>query len=280
VCPHKKLKPEIVLNKIASIQKRIKNKIKKTKFNLLSKKLLSAKRYTTLDVEINGLKLRIPDAPSFLFSYKEIFNEEVYFFKSKKKNLYVIDAGANIGLSTIYFKKLYPNAEILAFEADPKIAEFFIQNMSSNGITDDITLIKKALHTDSGLYLSFSSEGADAGSLSKEKNRLTDIQVETVKLSDYINKTVDYLKIDIEGSEYNVIKDIEPKMHLIGRMFIEYHSFVGQEQNLHEILGILSKNNFRYYLDTPGLSSKNPFKQINTYLNMDLQINIFALKND
>jgi FkbM family methyltransferase len=269
-----------VLNKIASIQKRIKNKIKKTKFNLLSKKLLSAKRYTTLDVEINGLKLRIPDAPSFLFSYKEIFNEEVYFFKSKKKNLYVIDAGANIGLSTIYFKKLYPNAEILAFEADPKIAEFFIQNMSSNGITDDITLIKKALHTDSGLYLSFSSEGADAGSLSKEKNRLTDIQVETVKLSDYINKTVDYLKIDIEGSEYNVIKDIEPKMHLIGRMFIEYHSFVGQEQNLHEILGILSKNNFRYYLDTPGLSSKNPFKQINTYLNMDLQINIFALKND
>jgi FkbM family methyltransferase len=244
----------------------------------LKRKLLRTHRYTEIDICIKNLKFKVPDAASFLFSYSEIFQEEVYYFKNKNNIPYIIDAGANIGLSIIYFKKLYPNSKILAFEADPKIVEYLKKNIISNNSSNNVNIVNKALHSTSGLFINFHSEGADAGSITTEDNPLKQIKVETVKLSEYIDKTVDFLKIDIEGAEFAVLKDISNKLYLVDKIFIEYHSYINQKQNLHQILSILNKNNFRYYLDTPGLRSQNPFKNLNTYLNMDLQVNIFAYK--
>jgi FkbM family methyltransferase len=268
-----------VFAKLKSIKTRILSKIKKNQFENLSKKLLKSPRYTVQEVKINGLKLKIPDAPSFLFSYKEIFNEDVYYFSTPNHKPYILDAGANIGLSAIYFKKLHPLSEVVAFEADPKIFEFITHNLNNNGF-DDVKVINKALYSKNDSFINFSSEGADAGSLTSSHSDLNLIKVETTKLSDYICKPVDFLKIDIEGAETIVIEEIKEKLHLVNKIFIEYHSFIGETQHLHQILETLNQANFRYYLDTPGLRSQNPFKKLNTYLNMDLQVNIFAIKND
>ena len=41
-----------------------------------------------------------------------------YYFHTDKENPVIIDAGANIGDSMIYFKYLYPQATIYSFEPD------------------------------------------------------------------------------------------------------------------------------------------------------------------
>ena len=91
-------------------------------------------------------------------------------------------------------------------------------------------------------------EGADAGRISFDFDTLnfkSSQQIEVVRLSDYIDKTVAFLKIDIEGSELEVLQEIEPKLQYVERIFIEYHSFEKGQQSLDVILNILSLHHLR-----------------------------------
>src|SRR5688572_17057445 len=63
----------------------------------------------------NGHEISFLSPFWFLHSVDEIFVEEVYKFKAESDHPVILDCGANIGLSLVYFKKLYPNAHIIAF---------------------------------------------------------------------------------------------------------------------------------------------------------------------
>ena len=102
-------------------------------------------------------------------------------------------------------------------------------------------------------------------------------KVGTINLDDLINGDVDFLKMDIEGAETDVICN-SIKLRKVKQMFIEYHSFQDDNQKLGMLLSSLSKNNFRYYIHTQFCSNK-PFVENNTQLGMDLQLNIFAKRN-
>src|SRR5579871_1502116 len=68
-----------------------------------------------------------------IHAFDEIFVDEIY--KQQLSNQpYIIDCGANIGLSIIYMKQHYPDANIVAFEPDEKISIFF-QKISNHLIT-------------------------------------------------------------------------------------------------------------------------------------------------
>ena len=103
-----------------------------------------------------------------------------------------------IGLSVIYFKKIYPKSEIVAFEPDFKIAEILERNISSFNL-DGISIVKKAIWSKEGRK-KFYCEGADAGRFDEVNKNKSIIEVETVRLRNYLDRKVDFLKIDIEGA--------------------------------------------------------------------------------
>jgi hypothetical protein len=128
--------------------------------------------------------------------------------------------------------------------------------------------------------LSFFSEGADAGRLDQNiKDHKNEIEVETICLSEYLNQKIDFLKIDIEGAEYQVLLESKEFLHNVSNLFVEYHSFVDQPQHLSQILDILKSSGFRYYISSIGVKSKYPLISRDQYLGMDNQLNIFAFKN-
>jgi hypothetical protein len=89
---------------------------------------------------------------------------------------------------------------------------------------------------------------------------------------------VDLLKIDIEGAEVVVLENIQKHLPKVKRMFIEFHSFNKQPQELNKLLAILSESQFRYYIEHVGVRSNNPFVKRSIYANMDNQLNIFAYR--
>jgi FkbM family methyltransferase len=235
-------------------------------------------RYTETNATINGVEWQMPDSASFLSMYYEIFRKEIYKFSAKNETPYIIDGGANIGVASIYFKQLYPKAEIIAFEPDRLIFEYLESNIKSLGL-ELITLVNKGLWN-TETVLKFKVEGADAGLLEDVDNyeNANFQNVSVISLKQYLHKPVDFLKLDIEGAETVVLRDIAANLNNVERIFIEYHSFVGQEQSLNEIINILKGANFRLYISSPGLSSVSPFSEITVYKRMDMQLNIYGIK--
>lgn len=239
-------------------------------------RLKSMPRFAIGQTNLLGNTLTFVDNASFFFIQEELFNKQIYKFISKNSTPYIIDAGANIGLSVIYFKNLYPNAEIIAFEPDDKVFQALESNVKSFKL-ENVMLIKKALWNQETI-LEFMSEGADAGRVAIESDKQSIIKVPTERLRKYLNRKVDFLKIDIEGAETTVLEDCADLLHNVENLFVEYHSFVDKPQNLHQLLAILTQAGFRYNVQQIGIFSVHPFVEINSSLSMDNQLNIFATR--
>lgn len=239
---------------------------------------LKIPRYTETNALLADKEIIVPDNASFRFMHKEIFEEEIYKFITQNPEPYIIDGGANIGLASIYFKKLYPTAKIVAFEPDPNIYKILVNNIKEFNF-NNVELVKKGLWN-CETKLKFFSEGADAGLITNlDMSRSSSLDIETISLKAYLNQPVDFLKLDIEGAETIVLSDIEDDLDKVDRIFVEYHSFVNQPQTLNEIIEILRRANFRVYMSVPGNNSiRSPFMGLTPYNNMDFQLNIFGFK--
>jgi len=233
-------------------------------------------RYRLFRIKFSGVIFDVPDCRSFIPQYKDIFVDEDYKFEADSGRPLIYDCGANIGISVLYFKKIYMGATIKAFEANPFIAQILESNINRNNISD-VEIIKKAVWIDNN-GVDITKNKADASSIFasgvKEK-------IDSVRLRDLIahEKKIDLLKMDIEGAETEVIKDCASVLNKIQNIFIEFHTFIDQPQKLSEILSVIEKNGFRYFLENVN-DRKYPFvnkKKVND-ANMDTQINIYAYR--
>lgn len=256
---------------------KLKNALRKLKRKLLPR-APKLGRFIPTEKIFLGKRIFIHDIASFDLCKGELFDDEAYNFEAKTAAPYIVDCGANLGMSIIYFKELYPKAAIIAFEADDHIFKFLEKNMASFGY-NDVELINKAVWDSEG-ELTFLAEGGAGGRLEKsETAEHTYKKVASTRLKNYLSgKKVDFLKIDIEGAEYQVLKDCAEEIKNIDFMFIEYHSMLDRPQNLHEILQIVHDGGFRYHIKE-AYTTRYPFLRRTLNFGMDLQLNIFCYKN-
>src|SRR5258708_28642659 len=234
--------------------------------------------YQRAETDLLGEPLRLVDSASFLSSYREVFGEEIYRFPSRSDDPLILDCGANIGLGLIYWKRLYPSARIVAFEPDPGVFESLVWNCNQRQL-EGVELVNKAVWSGLG-EVSFLSEGADAGHVAfgSLRDATRTIQVPSVRLFDYLDEPIELLKLDIEGAEIEVLRDCRNNLDNVNHLFVEYHSFLGQEQHLDEIFSILKRNGFRIHIKSE-LVTATPFVDRLNYLGLDNSLNIFAYRN-
>ncbi len=231
-------------------------------------------RYSPGKTTLFGHPFEYVDSSSYFFLHEEIFKEEVYAFNTAKPSPRIIDGGANIGLSVIYFKRRFPNARITAFEADPAVAEVLKRNLQSQRLTD-VEVIAEALWSHDG-NLEFQPEGADGGRINSTADNA--VRVPSVALSHYLDKPIDFLKLDIEGAEFDVLQSCQSKLEPVSNAFIEYHSKSDQQQMLPELLTLLKKAGFRCFVTAPSVFSPKPLIEITSYSGFDMVLNIFCTR--
>lgn len=218
----------------------------------------------------------ISDSKWYLPTLKEIWEKEIYRFESNNKTPYIIDCGANIGLSVIFWKHLFPDAKILAFEPDPQIFELLSENINTFGYKD-IDLRQLAVWS-AETDLLFQTDNSVGGRLEIGDSSADSIKVKTIRLRDLLSQHIDMLKMDIEGAEYDVLMDCSDQLLNVERLFVEYHGAPYEKQKLQMILDIIQRNGFRYHIKEAN-PIKHPFirSERNTYY--DLQLNIFAFRD-
>jgi FkbM family methyltransferase len=217
------------------------------------------------------------EALSLYVSYQEILEDKIYAFKADTVNPLIIDCGANMGVSVLFFSQHYPGATIHAFEPEAPIYEILEQNVRNYGLTN-VTLHQKAVWT-SETTLQFFTDKGMGGSVENVYKNQKPVEVATVRLADFLQQPVDLLKLDIEGAEYAVLKDCELWLKNVKNLFVEYHSFINKEQKLEEILAMLKEAGFRYHL-RQSFSRARPFVDSELSCeNMDMSINVFAYRH-
>lgn len=235
-------------------------------------------RFTQRDMTLpDGTSLRIADIASFLSMYKSIYLDQIYDFAAPTSTPLILDCGANIGLSVLYFKRLYPRAHIIAIEADPQIATLLRQNIKRAGLRQ-VKVIAGAVWT-KDTTLSFRSDHADGGSVIPLDSVHSPVMVNAFDFRAYVQglAPITFLKMDIEGAEVDVVPHALRSLLSIPFVFIEYHSFPGKKQRLGAILNSFEQAGYRLELQDE-LSSKSPFRNRSERAGMDYQVNIFAHK--
>ena len=179
----------------------------------------------------------------------EIFTHDTYYFETDNPAPLIIDAGAHIGLSTLYFKKLYPAARIIAIEPLPQNLALLEKNIWENQLAD-VTVIPAALSNQVGDQTFYADETdfqwwSTASFKSGAWNGIQKsaaLTVPTRPLADFLTEPIDFLKMDIEGAEQLVLEAAQPHLHLIKHMMIEFHPTAGQ--SLPELVELLEKTGF------------------------------------
>jgi FkbM family methyltransferase len=212
----------------------------------------------------------------FLEQYKHIFIGGLYnFYPQGDKPLVILDCGANIGTATVYFKKQFPSAKILAFEPGKNECEKLKKNVAENNL-QNVTVYNNAIwiHNDG---ISF----ADTSDMSSKINSSsTANMVPTSRLKDIIaaEESISFLKLDIEGAEIDVLNDCKEVLHKVDKMFVEYHSDPERPQQFNILLELLTSLGFRYYIKEDCEVTNTPYQHINPKWGYDLQLQVFAYK--
>ncbi len=174
--------------------------------------------------------------------YDQIFNKMEYDFDLKNPPKFIVDAGANVGLSTIFFASKYKDAKIIAIE--PEKSNFF-QLRRNTASYRNVHCIHAALWSENSTLNVYDQGVGHWGiqALATPPDPTTAVigQVSTVTiesiLRDFSVNYVDVLKVDIEGAERELLEKATNWIDRIGVMVIELHEryVPGCEQAFAEI---------------------------------------------
>lgn len=236
-------------------------------------------RYTPITVRAGRWSLEVPDAASFLASWREIVVDGRYDFPWEGPPPRILDLGANVGLSALQFRARHPGASILAVEADPDVFRYLERNLIANGASDVERRNAAAWHR--GGRLAFRAEGADAGRIATNgeapgRGRL--VEVEALDLPAlFSGRAFDVIKMDIEGAEIEVLPACAEGIRAARYVAVEYHSPAGAPQGLAGVMRVLESNGFRVHVQSVNPSPR-PFLGVREEAGFDLQLNLFAWK--
>jgi len=247
--------------------------------NNLSQNLQSYPRREAGKLLVDGKEIYYADLHSFYHQIVQIFGQNLYTFESSAPNPKILDCGAHIGIASLFFGTKYPGAEIITFEADSEIAAMAEKNLQSYNIPNFEVIAKAVWKDNKGV--SFEASNDDSGFI--DVNNTLQNKVPSIRLRDYLeNDKIELLKIDIEGAEYEVLKDCRGVLRNVEKIVAEVHRFRTDDGRFGELLALLEEEGFFYTLgdfhpaEWLGTEHQPPFTSVKTD---KFIITVYAWKN-
>jgi FkbM family methyltransferase len=186
-------------------------------------------RNLKLQVLIDGLRCQLNLRPNRgdLFILYEILASEAYAvhhdFLKPEEAFTILDCGANVGITALYFARKYKNARIICIEPDPENFETLKLNVANQ---KRIEPIFGAIVKTSGTVHLTRNRPAYGNTLIDQSSDEPTVAVQGLTIADICEQKeltrIDLLKVDIEGAEEELFKDADflPMVNLVA---IELH---------------------------------------------------------
>ena len=147
-----------------------------------------------------------PDTSDY-YTFDQVFLRDQYNIRFPFEPRTIVDAGANIGLASVYFAHKYPEASIVAIEPSRDNFESILKNTAAYPQVH--AYCKGLWNKDVHLEIT-NTDGVNNAFMVSETNTdnpnaLPAVSIETI-MKEQGWETIDILKVDIEGSEKEVFE--------------------------------------------------------------------------
>jgi len=236
--------------------------------------------------EIDGFKIKRGRARYLMLVGDYEPSTTALIKKEVKKGMQVFDLGAGIGWFTLVMSKLVGSTgHVYAFEPDPNSFKILQENVELNNIKN-VSIFQLAVSNKTGVAkfsLIKNKPGANVlESRSKTENR---IDVKTTTLDEFCrehNVKIDFLKMDVEGSEPKVFEGMtnmiseNPKIKIISEFYSGGIIDVGYSPK--DYLNSLLQSGFNInQIDHKKLGNFFPF-QIEKLTEKNYHLNLFCFQ--
>jgi FkbM family methyltransferase len=169
------------------------------------------------------LRGRSSDAATFI----QIFLRGDLDFDIEQPPRTIVDVGANIGLASIYLTRRFPSARIVAIEFE---SENYAALLANTGSHQNIECLHAGLWPSDGWVTVANPDApkwAHVPNAAADGDRSSSSRVRAISMPTLLREArieqVDLLKIDIEGSEYELFDGAPAWLDRVGLIAIELH---------------------------------------------------------
>lgn len=193
---------------------------------------------------------------------KEIFEQRTYSdcFPFYQKAT-IIDVGAHFGYFSLFaHKNLHPDSKIIAIEASKENVERLEQNIEKNTI-QNVEVVSCGIGEKNGEMQLYKGANVNHSilknySLAKKQGEIIRIQTLTQIIETYRLEYIDFLKLDCEGAEYQILETLPPEVYQkIGVISMEFHDLKDAKYNGNFLRQLLIQNGFNVVKYEYGASS-------------------------
>lgn len=218
--------------------------------------------------------------------------KEIRIINKVKKNLNelpnIIDIGGFKGDWTVEILKYMPNSKVFIFEPNVENFDYLKQRFSNN---QSIEIINQGVGDSCREQKYFNLKSFDgvremSGFVKREiydNYEFDELDIEIVNLDslDISNEEIDFLKIDVEGYEYNVISGMKEMLKNSKVKFIQFEyggTYKDANFKLNDVISLLSEFGYKVYdiQDDDSLIEIDEFiddYQYNNFISTYLKIN-------
>lgn len=136
----------------------------------------------------------------------------------------IVDLGANVGMSVLYFLQQYPQANVLCVEPEPSNFSQLSKNLSTEINNGKVTALEMAVMNEDGNVF-FESAAIKYNSKIKDGNGAANIKAICMNtlLDRFSIDHIDLLKVDVEGAEKYIFSSNTGWLKKVDNIIIELH---------------------------------------------------------
>ena len=167
------------------------------------------------------------------FQTLEVNDRQIYAMLSELEPTLCVDVGASNGQTTLSMLNYHPEARVVAVEPWPANIELFRKNIYGNS---NVTLYEAACTAQKGRVRFFCAAAIESGYSSlgyvvkdgMTRDPVRQIEVDAIRLDSVVDERIGFLKIDVQGGEYEVLCGAENiiRGHGIDVILVEYNNDV------------------------------------------------------
>ena len=211
---------------------------------------------------VGGVKIRVPKSRLVEFKcivmdncYLKGFNRATAF--PKDKELTVVDLGGNLGFGSIYLKSQLPNSRFFTVEPLETNYNYLVKNLEYSGVTGVTPILAAASSQEgkltlySGLGEEFPTDSSSIAANGEGQEFVVDaIPLEKIFKDNKISE-VDLFKVDIEGAEFDIFYNSDPKIFdQVRNITMEVHPGDDPKENIDALSDFLRERGFHCYVSS------------------------------